>query len=768
MAESRGEAVSRPPIAMYPMPPPPPAQPPPGASFLPPRPPNPPPAPSLSVALSELKSLINLTETTLRALPSPLTTATSGAFVPCPFYPNHRVPPSSLFSHYLNCPSPLSLLHTFHYPLTLRSSSSTATTNLPTLPADSSDLTISLDDYTTFNAPANSFFYQNCPGPVTLIPSARPPLSFNLLRVLYIECADFDIGSSLKGFIDFSVDFIKFLPSEICTIRSETESWGGVLPACYSWRILRAVMKLRDCKLLHLDEWIIANSPRYGVIIDSPMRDHLVVLIKLCMKVIVREAFELVVVQRLKKEENLFSGLSNRSFDCPVLVKVMMWLALQFSILYGEVKAKYFAIDVLKECISNTAMRASVFPLVGEDAELNDGEMVQGDVEEQVKCTVSMDGSKRDEERETVGDSKIFISEVAAAVAALHERSLIEEKINALRNSQPLSAYQRNMEHAHLSNLAVVERQRCPDYRPIIEHDGFLRHRSNNQEGDKSKTREELLAEERDYKRRRMSYRGKKVKRNPLEVARDIIEEYMEEIRHAGEIGGISKAVEETEASTSENLDRHASATYVSGSSRNSETPEENRGFYNDYTKDLRSRHYSGDLKDDNQWSGQDSTRDHGRQYPNRNVESVGYDRDDHYGSRDGRLGSYTKEQGHVGEKKEFVDAFAEDYSRRSHRRKNEERDEKHRKRSRDDNERRTYKRGKDEHERTSRKRERDEDNWEHGNRGRSKTDGASRKRDEDEGGHADRRKSKTHRHRTSSRELHEFEDRYDPAESHH
>lgn len=33
-----------------------------------------------------------------------------------------------------------------------------------------------------------------------------------------------------------------------------------------------------------------------------------------------------------------------------------------------------------------------------------------------------------------------------------------------------------------------------------------------------TKTREELLAEERDYKRRRMSYRGKKLKRSTTEV----------------------------------------------------------------------------------------------------------------------------------------------------------------------------------------------------------------------------------------------------------
>jgi hypothetical protein len=41
---------------------------------------------------------------------------------------------------------------------------------------------------------------------------------------------------------------------------------------------------------------------------------------------------------------------------------------------------------------------------------------------------------------------------------------------------------------------------------------------SLEKESGRSKTREELLAEERDYKRRRMSYRGKKMKRNPTEV----------------------------------------------------------------------------------------------------------------------------------------------------------------------------------------------------------------------------------------------------------
>lgn len=38
------------------------------------------------------------------------------------------------------------------------------------------------------------------------------------------------------------------------------------------------------------------------------------------------------------------------------------------------------------------------------------------------------------------------------------------------------------------------------------------------QDTNRKKTKEEILAEERDYKRRRMSYRAKKVKRTPMQV----------------------------------------------------------------------------------------------------------------------------------------------------------------------------------------------------------------------------------------------------------
>ncbi|KAL6501193.1 hypothetical protein OROHE_025056 [Orobanche hederae] len=688
------------PSLLPPPPPPPPPRWPASVAFPPVHHPNlppPPPLSSLSDALSDLSQLLQLSITALRSLPAPIATAAAApTLLHCPFNPNHRLPSSSLFSHYLNCPFPLSLPHTFQYPLTLQSSSTTTVS----LPTTTSDLSVSLENYAVYNA---SFFYENCPGPVT--PSNRPPSLLNLPRALHIECVDFYEEPSAKETTDYPMDITEFLPSEIWSIGSETEAWGGDLPAQYSSRILRAILRLRDCDLSHLQEWIVASSPKYGVIIDFAMRDHVILLVRLCLKAIVREAF---VLRGIMFEYGKFT---NQSFECPVLVKVMAWLASQFSVLYGEVSGKVFAVDVLRACILDSALRASFFPLEQIDTELRESGKVDEGEQEPVQSISSTGEPQMSEEDdikgETVGNCIIFISQVAAAVVALHERSLIEEKIKALRNSQPVSAYQRNMEHTYISKIADEERLKRPDYRPIIDHDGFLWQKSRNKGTNKVKTREELLAEERDYKRRRMSYRGKKSKRNTTEVMKDIIEEYMEEIKEAGGIGDISE---------------------------NYDIPEETRGRSLDYRKEQHSCHNSEDFDDDIQRLRLDSSRDHGHQDPNRSADRIRHDRDG-----------------------------------KSHQRWSVSRERKYHKRYRDERERNSnHERERDKHERTSRERERRDDKREHGDRGRTKTVSARQERDVDNGGHGDIRERKTNRRNSSSRhrEVHEFDDRYDPAES--
>ncbi|CAA0814501.1 U11/U12 small nuclear ribonucleoprotein 48 kDa protein [Striga hermonthica] len=679
------------------------------SSRPPPPPPKPtPPPPLFSAALSNLTSLLHLSTTALRSLPAPICiAAASSPFLLCPYNPNHRLPPSSLFSHYLNCPSQLPLPHTFQYHTTLQSATPYS------LSTTSSDLTLSLDDYIAYNS---NFFYKNCPGPVTL--STPPSPLLTLPRDLYIECGDFIVDPPAKEAASHPVDFIRFLPSEISAIQSETEAWGAGFPAVYSSRILRAVLRLRDCNLYRLNDWIVSNSPRHGVIIDFSMSDHVVLLVRLCLKAVVREAF--------MSGGFMFGNrtMATQSFECSVLVKVMAWLALQFSVLYGSVNGKIFADDVLKKCILDSASLASLFPLEQNDTKFSDFEKDDCEGQELVQSISTIDDTQPDEEEnvkgKTVGNCMIFLPQVAAAVAALHERSLIEEKIKSLRKSRPISAYERNMEHAYLSKMAAEERAKRPEYRPIVEHDGFLRQRSNN-EANKEKTPEELLAEERDYKRRRMSYRGKKSKRNTLEVTRDIIEEYMEEIKKARGTGDVSENVEKTEVFGTENRNTHASSTNVSKSKKYPVIPNENREGSLDSRKEFHtSSHDDYDFKNDIQQTKQDPSWDRGHQDHDKGVDRNRQDRGDYSRRRDGRL----------------------------HDKRSEPHEHKHHKRNRDGHEEGyNHEKERDEHRRSSRR----------------KRESYKDKREQWD----ERIRKKNMNHSSSRRAHHEFDDRYEPTGSH-
>ncbi|KAJ6422671.1 hypothetical protein OIU84_027604 [Salix udensis] len=247
------------------------------------------------------------------------------------------------------------------------------------------------------------------------------------------------------------------------------------------------------------------------------------------------------------------SEMNVKSLKCPILVQVLMWIASQLSILYGEVNAKCFAIHVLKLCLLEAANEVVVCLLDSCLKEsLKDLDAYENEIKDS-KLGETPEGSRECKIIKAVdeGDDRvIFVTQVAAAVAALHERSILEAKIKLLRVPQQLPRYQRMAELSFVSKRADEERSKRPNYKAIIEHDGLPRKHLSNQESNKTKTKEELLAEERDYKRRRMSYRGKKLKRTTLQVMRDIIDGYMEEIKLAGGIGRFEKGTEEEEMSS--------------------------------------------------------------------------------------------------------------------------------------------------------------------------------------------------------------------------
>ncbi|XP_038989830.1 U11/U12 small nuclear ribonucleoprotein 48 kDa protein [Phoenix dactylifera] len=485
----------------------------------------------LPTTISLLKDLAALAETTLKSVSDFLSSSSvapsssSASFCRCLYDPRHRMPPESLFRHSFLCSSApggplldLAFLDTLRYPSSFKSEAQLQKENrfiLPLRGADA-DLCFSLDG--ELGDLGSNFFYKDCPGVVTTPEPDASGRTFTLPGFLSIECANFASDSDEKG--GFLMEGgVRILPSEFWALRCEVESWRDY-PLSYSYAVLRVASSLNQVKEDVLKRWIISNSPQFGILIDAPMRDHIYLLFKLCLKAIGREA--LASLKLLLSKDGLLDA-KPPSFECPRLLGSLTWLLSQLSVLYGETNGKFFTIGMLKESLIQAGSSLLLVRL-GEKKAEEDG------CWNAIGFGVSSKGCKYGE------SNSIFVSQVAAAVAALHERSLLEGRINALRFPQPLSKSQLIMEHSYASARGSEERGKRPNYRPILEHDMLPGHRVQNQDGGRAKTREELLAEERDYKRRRMSYRGKKVKRAPKEVLRDIIDEYMEEIKQAGGI----------------------------------------------------------------------------------------------------------------------------------------------------------------------------------------------------------------------------------------
>ncbi|KAH0933816.1 hypothetical protein HID58_010933 [Brassica napus] len=455
----------------------PPLNPNPNFSFQPPS-----PILELSSTLSSLQSLISESQRTLASLSRNLAVDNSSLldsdnFVRCPFDPNHLMPPEALFLHSLRCPKPLDLTHLL--------GSFTSYRNKLELPLNNGDGDV-------------CFFYKDCPGVVSFSGIDNNKQSLKL-------CSDFE-GSCEEEKKSVLDKRLRLLPSDVYAVKSEIGRWREY-PSSYSYSVLSSIVSLKVIEMSELRTWILVNSTRFGVIIDTYMRDHVFLLFRLCLKAVVEEASGFM-------KESDANSCERRTFECPVLVRVLSWLASQLAVLYGEGNGKFFALDMFKHCIEVSASQIMLFRSPESSGVI-----------------------------EVIDDAKFSNEDVAAAVAALYERSVLERKMRAIRYAQPLTRYQRVAEHGVMTAKANEERKGRPNYRPIIDHDGLPRQRSSNQDMDKMKTREELLAEERDYKRRRMSYRGKKVKRTPRQVLRDMIEGFTEEVKLAGGIGCFEKGM---------------------------------------------------------------------------------------------------------------------------------------------------------------------------------------------------------------------------------
>ncbi|KAL4186299.1 hypothetical protein AMTRI_Chr09g13450 [Amborella trichopoda] len=575
-----------------------------GLTFQNPTIPPPPPSPlplNLNQAIETLKSSISNAKDALKRVSGFLNldqTLIRHELSTCPFNSNHRMPSQRLFRHSLTCnssPGALGVdnLGNLKYPNSLKSEKElkSEVQLFHEIHGVESDLCFSLDDGGGFSA---NFFYRDCPGVVS---SSEPETkkTFTLPSILSRECVN------LAGNCDFKPhgEFPWLLPSELWYMRKESGGWNDY-PLCYSYASLKVSSCLSMVSKPEMVKWVLKNSPFYGSVIDNPMGEHIFLLLKLCFKAISREASSSLELHQNRDERDKGFDIKTLSFKCPVLAESLSWLGSHLSVLYGHNNGKVFAIHVLKESLFIMGSRLVLFPLgnpsinsnkeletkgskketdvvgvSGSDLDLKDGYLVekQGSELQEIIGKKNDANSGMNSDEDLIGQ-RVFVSQIAAAIAALHERSFLEEKIKALSLSGPLSKSQLISEHDQVSRMANEERQNRPDYRAVLEHDGLLWQRSRHPDMNKNKTREELLAEERDYKRRRMSYRGKKVKRTPIQVLHDIIEGHMEEIECAGGIGCFVKGSEKPTSLSSGSIannviseDHHESQshTYSSG-----------------------------------------------------------------------------------------------------------------------------------------------------------------------------------------------------------
>lgn len=127
------------------------------------------------------------------------------------------------------------------------------------------------------------------------------------------------------------------------------------------------------------------------------MQCHIFLLFSLCFKSILREA--------------------------TVLKNALMWLESQVSILYG-VNGKLFVLEFVKKCILAGASVLLLFPLGNNE------------VADSVALKKEMNNA------DCIQKRKITMPQVVAAVAALHERALLERKIKGIWFSHPTNSYQ--------------------------------------------------------------------------------------------------------------------------------------------------------------------------------------------------------------------------------------------------------------------------------------------------------------------------------------
>ncbi|MCO5589501.1 hypothetical protein L7F22_043468 [Adiantum nelumboides] len=314
-------------------------------------------------------------------------------------------------------------------------------------------------------------FYKDAPG-VVQVPVYPNDGSFENLKL-----PDFAMGErwdelTLESFgADREVQGT-LLPSRYWLVSKEIAEWT-VLPKKLTLYQLKALAGLPLVQQADLKKWLLTHGRSYGVPCSSSLADHIVFLLVFCLRAVHREATPLI-----DSSEKL------ALVDCRTLHQTASWLSIQLAPAYDAACCANLVLGLYKYALKMAAY-CSVRPL-----RRSGPEGVQK--EESIKVGAGLEQEPHyhpfpsseactdlSEQSSCVGDGVLCLQHLAAAILAIHAQAV--HKTCTASDLLTCLPNQRSAVHMMVTNKAAEVRATRAGYRAVLEHDGLMWQRPQNQ-----------------------------------------------------------------------------------------------------------------------------------------------------------------------------------------------------------------------------------------------------------------------------------------------
>lgn len=307
--------------------------------------------------------------------------------VTCPSDSRHRVPPGSLFEHIFRCPSsPLTGFKDHHSLLSEMSRRSTEgqVKSLSVAKVEGGDLgaagadvmmtaivgldsgkfTGTLYTKTAFDPWGGHFLYDDAPavvqsaGSTVVVKEIHQDILAGLPGFLAVELGPQRFSNERETTETFKGDLISrqadvkseaptspsnnselgcILPSSFWALKKEMEAWKD-FPRSYSPVVPKVLMGLGMLTRGEVLEWLLMNSPYYGVVLDMATGNQITYVVMLCLRAI-------------RRESRRYLHKMSQNFSCEIFEASGNWLASQLEVLYGLSSARSLALAACKHFV---------------------------------------------------------------------------------------------------------------------------------------------------------------------------------------------------------------------------------------------------------------------------------------------------------------------------------------------------------------------------------------------------------------------------------